>query len=89
MLLGITEQRSFQGIQVNLYGLLEKSDITYPSELTILNLKSQVAELAQRLRIMMEILELSGNQQFPTKSPGMESLYNRGRGLFHLLAGEA
>ena len=32
------------------------------TELTIPNPKSLVAELAQRLRIMMEIFEFSGNQ---------------------------
>ena len=47
------------------------------AELTIRNLKSQVAEPARTLRIMIEILKFIGNQQFPKNHWGC-SLYMTG-----------
>ena len=53
------------------------------------NLWSQVAELVQRSRTMLEILYFSGGHQIFQTSPGVKCLYGRGRKLIHLLAGEA
>ena len=52
------------------------------AELTIRNLKCQVADRNGNTQIQWEPAVFQ-------KSPGMESLYNWGRGLFHLLTGEA
>ena len=58
-------------------------------ELLIQNLCSQVVELVRRRWIMLKILYISGGHQLFQISPGIKSLYDRGKKLIHLLSGEA
>ena len=58
------------------------------TELLKQNPRSQIAELFQRPRTMLKILYFSWERQFLQKSPGKKFLHDRGRKLFHLLAGE-
>ena len=53
------------------------------------NLWSQVAELVRRPRTMVKILYFRGGHQFFQISLGIKSLYDGGRKIIHLLAGEA
>ena len=59
------------------------------TELLIQNLQSQVPELVQRPRITLKILYFSGGHQVFQISPGLKSLYDRGKKLINLLAGKA
>ena len=85
---GFRKLRSFQKTQVNLNGFLEKPDIRM-AEFLQRNLVSRVAELFGRPRTMLEMLYFSLYHNFFHKSTGIKFLYNWGRELFHLLAGEA
>ena len=55
------------------------------AELLMRNLWSQVAELVQRSRTMLEILYFSGGHQIFQTSPGVKCLYGRGRKLIYWL----
>ena len=59
------------------------------AELLIRNLLSQGVELVERPRTMLKILYFGGGYQIFQISPGVKSLYHRGRKLVHLLAAKA
>ena len=58
------------------------------AELLMRNLLSQGVELVQRPRTMLKKLYFGVGYQIFQISPGVKSLYHRGRKLVHLLAAE-
>ena len=59
------------------------------TELLIWSLYSQVAELVRRTRTMLKILYFSRGYEFFKILSGIKFIYDRGRKLILLLAGEA
>ena len=55
-------------------------------ELLIQNLQNQIAELVRRPRIMLKIIYFSGGHQFFQTSPGIKSLYDRGRKFYFFIS---
>ena len=58
------------------------------AELLIRNLWIQVVELVWRTRNMLKIPYFRGGHQIFQISPGIKSLYDQGRNLIHLMAGD-
>ena len=83
---GYKKLRHFQGTQFNPIVLLEKKNITYRGALNTESLHPSCI-ISSRTRTMLKILYFSGGYQLFQISPGIKSLYDRGRKRIDLLMG--